>query len=399
MRITLALGLAAWITPLAAQPDLRSQEIEAARDQKEQQLESETQPRFERDFVRVQRWTSLLFGDTNGFHLRLGGMAPGSGLALGPEYTRKDLWDSRLLLRLNAAASTRGWYRSQFQAGLPELWNGRAFVDFSTTHRDYGSMAYYGPGPDSRKSGRSDYRLEDTLVELRPGIRPMRRLTAGVTGGFLAVNVGPGASSTFISTDRQFGPDATPGITRQSSFWRSGAFVQYDWRDHPSDTTSGGKYVAEYLVFSDRQLGRFSFNRLDLDVQQYIPFLNHKRVIALRGRSSLAAPHQGQQVPFYLQPTLGGPDTLRGFGAFRYYDDKMVALNAEYRWEASRISRRVTVSARQSPTTLNGRRSTTSEASGASFREFADSSLLTRCARLPTRGTWRSPSRPTIRLT
>lgn len=32
-------------------------------------------------------------------------------------------------------------------------------------------MPYYGPGPDSQKSGRSDYRMEDTNVELRPGFR------------------------------------------------------------------------------------------------------------------------------------------------------------------------------------------------------------------------------------
>ena len=318
MRITFALGLmAVSIVPLAAQSDLRSQEIEQARDQKEQQLQPEAQSRLEHEFVRVQRWSSLLFGEADGVHVRLGGMVPGSGLAVGPEYTRRDLWDGRLALRMNAEGSTRGWYRSQFQAGLPELWNRRAFIDFNTTHRDFSSVAYYGPGPDSQKSGRSNYRLEDTLVEVRSGVRPMRHLTAGVTGGFLAVNVGPGASSTYISTDRQFGPDVAPGVNRQTNFWRSGAFVEYDWRDHPSDTTSGGKYVAEYLVFSDRQLGRFGFHRVDLDVQQYIPFFNHKRVIALRGRSSLADPRQGQDVPFYQQPTLGGPDTLRGYRAFR----------------------------------------------------------------------------------
>jgi len=73
---------------------------------------------------------------------------------------------------------------------------------------------------------------------------------------------------------------------------------------------------------------------MDLEVQQYIPFFNRRRVIALRGKSVLTYADSGQRVPFYLQPTLGGSDDLRGFRPFRFYDDNMVVLNAEYRWES-----------------------------------------------------------------
>jgi outer membrane protein assembly factor BamA len=38
-------------------------------------------------------------------------------------------------------------------------------------------------------------------------------------------------------------------------------------------------------------------------------------------------------VPFYLQPTLGGSNDLRGFRAYRFYDNAAMVLNAEYRWE------------------------------------------------------------------
>jgi len=38
-----------------------------------------------------------------------------------------------------------------------------------------------------------------------------------------------------------------------------------------------------------------------------------------------------------LQPTLGGPDTLRGFRAYRFYGDNSVMVNAEYRWDLSPI--------------------------------------------------------------
>ena len=41
-------------------------------------------------------------------------------------------------------------------------------------------------------------------------------------------------------------------------------------------------------------------------------------------------------MPFYQQPTLGGPDALRGFRPFRFYDNNAVLVQGEYRWEASR---------------------------------------------------------------
>jgi outer membrane protein assembly factor BamA len=79
--------------------------------------------------------------------------------------------------------------------------------------------------------------------------------------------------------------------------------------------------------------GLFSFSRLDLEAQQYIPFFNQRRVIAMRARIQATDPHEGQLVPFYLQPTLGGADDLRGFRAYRFYGNASALANLEYRWE------------------------------------------------------------------
>ena len=149
--------------------------------------------------------------------------------------------------------------------------------------------------------------------------------------------MGPGHSSQYISSERQFGPAVAPGIDRQTNFWRGGGLLEYDWRNNPSDPTSGGKYSAQYVRYLDQNLGRYSFLRLDLDAWQYIPLFNHTRVIALHGASSLTTTNNTQQVPFYLQPTLGGPDTLRGYRFNRFYGDNSTLVSAEYRWDVSPI--------------------------------------------------------------
>ncbi|MBA3270598.1 MAG: BamA/TamA family outer membrane protein, partial [Acidobacteria bacterium] len=80
--------------------------------------------------------------------------------------------------------------------------------------------------------------------------------------------------------------------------------------------------------------GNWSFRRTDLDLRQYLGFLADRRVIALRALvSSSHATGGSTGVPFYLMPTLGGNDTLRGFRNYRFRGPHALLFQAEYRWE------------------------------------------------------------------
>jgi len=333
------MGLVAALTCAGAEAELRSDLIESARTQKETNLTPEKSPNAERRLVWAENSLGykLLTGQVDGIGVGFGTIVPGSGFAIGPQYRRTDLFGGRLTLKAEARGAVNGSYLGRLDLSLPNLAGGRAFVDFSTVHRDISEMPYYGAGPNSQKTGRSDYRLEDTNVELRPGFRPYRGFRTGLIGSFLAVNVGAGHSSRYISTEQQFGPDVAPGIHQQTNFWRGGGFVEFDWRDRQSRRTTGGKYAAQYVRYLDHNLGAYSFMRVDLDAVQYIPLFNHSRVITLHGSSSLTDANASQRVPFYLQPTLGGPDSLRGYRVGRFYGNNSAMLNAEYRWEASPI--------------------------------------------------------------
>ena len=56
-------------------------------------------------------------------------------------------------------------------------------------------------------------------------------------------------------------------------------------------------------------------------------------MIALHANTEFSLHGSNQVVPFYMQPTLGGPMDLRGYRAWRFYDENSFVLNAEYRWE------------------------------------------------------------------
>ena len=87
--------------------------------------------------------------------------------------------------------------------------------------------------------------------------------------------------------------------------------------------------------YRDRTGDRYLFRRWEADLRQYLTFVKDTRTIALRAWAASADPNSGYDVPFYLQPTLGGARTLRGYNTFRFRDRNALLLQAEYRWRVN----------------------------------------------------------------
>ena len=81
-------------------------------------------------------------------------------------------------------------------------------------------------------------------------------------------------------------------------------------------------------------LKKFSYRQVDFELQQYIPYFNKTRVIALRALATVAFEKDGNPIPFYSQPKVGGNDSLRGFQRYRFHDKQAIVFTAEHRWHA-----------------------------------------------------------------
>lgn len=315
-----------------AEPESRTEEILAERAEKTRQLRPEDPSKLERrlDWLRD---SSLLhsFGEiSEGWRVKVGGLVTGSGFAAGPEYNRKGLFGGNLDFRTSAQVSLSGYQKQDLEVSLPRFFNDRLQLDIYGVHHNYPGLNFYGSGPDSNKEGRSNYRLEDTAIDASLTYRAVPHLTVGATTGFLMNNVGPGGNRRFISSEQAY---QTVGLRDQANFSRTSVFAQYDRRDYAPGPRSGGNYFVQFGSYADQTLGRHDFQRLDLEAQQYVPFFNKRRVIAMRARTALTFADPGQTAPFYLQPTLGGQDDLRGFRPFRFRDNNLLLMNTEYRWE------------------------------------------------------------------
>src|SRR5262249_26677991 len=107
--------------------------------------------------------------------------------------------------------------------------------------------------------------------------------------------------------------------------------VSSDSRDYAEHATRGGLYQARWSVYADRGDGTSSFQRLETIVNHYKSLSGANWVLALRADVVLSRAVDGDVVPFYLMPNLGGRND-RGYRDFRFHDRNMQTYSVESRW-------------------------------------------------------------------
>jgi outer membrane protein assembly factor BamA len=260
------------------------------------------------------------------------GLGTGHGPAIGSAF-QWNRYADRVALNLWGNIAVHEFYTVGTGFELRNFSKHDGRIALEATHSDAPQLDYYGPGPNSSVNNQTNFRLEETLFNLRASLREHRHYAQACRLGELLLNVGPGTNDDLPTTQSVFGPIEAPGIDTQSNYLIGGCSGEVDWRDVPTDPHKGTYAAANFNRYQAQGHDEFSFNRLSIAAEQYIPFFNRKRVIALRGATELSYHGRDQVVPFYLQPTLGSDTELRGYPRYRFYDENSLALTVEYRWE------------------------------------------------------------------
>jgi outer membrane protein assembly factor BamA len=69
-----------------------------------------------------------------------------------------------------------------------------------------------------------------------------------------------------------------------------------------------------------------------VEAARFIPVSRSRVVLALHGWLAGTDTSEGSWVPFYLQPSLGGHNTLRGYADYRFHDRNLLVVNLEARF-------------------------------------------------------------------
>jgi hypothetical protein len=314
----------------------RAQAVADAEREKAKHLEPQAPPRGERKFDHIEKNIIKPIFNVNGPALKFGGIPTGGGFSLGPQYTRQDLLADHLTWNTYVAGSTKKWYGGASSFDFHDLANGHLELRADGGYQNSASVWYFGEGPNSSKSDKTDFDREFTTAHFSAlGHFFDQKLTVGYTVGGLLVHVGPGNLSGTPTTQTLFTAADTPGLTQQSNFITGTTTVQLDFGHLGFSNPEGLQVEADDSQFFDQSGRQANFHLLDTEAAYYLPLTNGMRTLVFRLRNETAFAENNQVVPFYLQPTLGGPDDLRGYDRYRFYADGNSVATAEYRWSIS----------------------------------------------------------------
>jgi outer membrane protein assembly factor BamA len=330
--MAVALGIAAMVGTTAAwAQDTAEVKTDAAQ---AQERDSDT---ADVSFVdKAKRWAEQKriadrIAPREGVYARFGGMTTGSGLALGAGY-RKYLFEERVFADISAALSTKMYKAVDAKARWAQFWGDRIELWSDFRYRDYPQEDFFGIGNTSVDANRTSYGIESTDIIGRALVKPVPWLSVGADIGYFNPTIGPGSDDSVPSIEQLFGDVQAPGLNalEQPDFLHNTLFAEVDYRDERGFPTRGGFYRVAFGTWEDVTLEQFDHHRFDAEASQFFG-VTPKQVVALRVGLSYVNNETGHRVPFYFLPYVGGSDTVRGYREFRFRDENVLFLNAEYR--------------------------------------------------------------------
>ena len=321
------------VTAPAAQPATRSALLEGQRAAKAAALHPLEPPKLQRILFRMEDeyLVQRVLNAPRGAFVWFGGLPTGSGLAAGPAYR----YTGQATTTIWGTLSTHRYWEIGGTLAFPRLASGRAFAEVALRRREFTQEDFFGLGPASTPDTEANFALRETTVSATAGVAPAWWLRASGTVEYRSPRPGPGRDPDEPSVEALF-PDL-PGFTPAEpvDYVRVGARVALNATGRPFGSPLGGLHAVGYDRYADLGPGIFSFNRWEADLRQYVPVAGLTRTLALRAHYVSLVPDAGHDVPFYLQPTLGGPDSLRGLAAYRLRDRNALLLQSEYRWDVN----------------------------------------------------------------
>jgi len=267
-----------------------------------------------------------------GVYPNFGDMITGSGwLAVGPG--ARYWFGTKAFIDASAAVSWHTYKEAQVTFEVPRLARGHLAVGSELAWNDMTQVHYFGLGPDVAEV-ESEYRLKTIDVVGYASLKPRTWLTLDGRVGWLAKPTLSSPSGWFdadyADTQSVFVNDPGIGVA-PSSYAHGEAAITIDNRDFPGYPTRGGVLRTAWSVFADRLHSAYSFQRYEVEAAGFAPVVRDRWVLAVHGWSVFTDIAPGHTVPFFMLPSLGGGNTLRGDRNYRYHDRDLLIVTAESR--------------------------------------------------------------------
>ena len=269
----------------------------------------------------------------SGFYPYFDSVYSGGGFTLGAGY--RHFTGDRTQWNVAGLYSAKGYKLVEAVATSPGHFSGHLDLRGTALWRDATRVAYHGLGIESPADLDTAYRMQQTSLGGDLILRPQRwlLLTAGFSYEDYALK-DPTGSLTPV--DDVFTPETAPGVGADPTFLLTTVSAAFDWRPAADYARRGGLYKVARHHYGDRD-STYSFDQLEAEVVQHFPILRENWVISMRARLQTTL-DDGDQVPYFLLPSLGSGSSLRGYSSWRFRDRHAMLLSGEWRWIPNRMA-------------------------------------------------------------
>jgi hypothetical protein len=282
----------------------------------------------------LNRFEETLASGGRGWHPFFDSAYSGGGFTLGAGYLQfVSPYNS---VDVRGSYTIAGYKRAEVEFHAPRLFERRARLSVLGGWREATEVSFFGVGGDTSRDDRTNFEFEQPYAVALFNIFPARRLF--MLGGGVEVSQWsqkPGQGSS-PSVETVYTPATLPGLGAKATYLHTQATVGLDWRPSPGYARRGGFYGVTVHDYADRD-DHLGFRRVDYEAIQHLPLLREAWVISLRGLVSTASAKDGQQIPFFMLPSVGGGSSLRGFNSRRFRDRNSLLLQAEWRIMVNRF--------------------------------------------------------------
>ena len=277
----------------------------------------------------VKKVEEQLMGGGTNWHPFFESANAGGGFTVGAGYTT--YVGSFSTIDLRGSWTFTNYKRIEAEYRAPRLFKRRGVFSAIGGWREATQVGFYGIGTgNTSKDDRANYSFQQPYLSVALDVRPTRRFFL-LGGGleFTEWNQRPGKGS-FPSVEEVYTPETLPGLNASPTYVHTQGTVALDWRDSAGYTRRGGYYGVTAHDFADSD-DTYSFRQIDYEAVQHLPIFRDAWVLSLRGRVQTTHTNEGEVIPFFMLPAVGGGSTLRGFTSWRFRDRNSLLLSAEWR--------------------------------------------------------------------
>jgi hypothetical protein len=258
----------------------------------------------------------------------------GGGFTIGAGYTR--FISPYNFIDVRGSITPSGYKRAEAQLIAPGLFGQRGTLSVIGGWREATQVGFFGFGTNSPLDNRANYSFQQPYASALLEVFPARNGFL-VRGGVELTQwkQRPG-SGDVPSVEQVYTPATLPGLGAAPTYWHTQGTIGFDSRPARGYARRGGFYGATVHDYSDPD-GQFGFDQVDYEAIQHIPILRDTWVISLRGWAQTTFQKDGEQIPFFMMPSIGGGSDLRAYTSWRLRDLNSLVLQAEWRVMVNRF--------------------------------------------------------------